>query len=301
MNIEKILVTGASGMVGSHFVEISSRREKLLTPDEKELDLTDPQSLADYFSDHPEIDVVINFAAYTNVSEGQKQKGDESSPCYRINVVGVKNLIDHLVDTSIYLIHISTDMVFSGDAADPGPYAEDHPLEPDQNRLTWYGHTKALAEREVGRLPTAAILRLIYPVVAAYDLKPDYLRSPLAYYKKNGALYPIFTDQQMNITDVDEICQTLDRLLTTRPAGIFHAASADITTPYAIMCTLFDQVYGHHQIVKPGSLDEFLKTAADPTRYPKFGGLLVKKTETALGVRYSDSASIVKKLHHPKQ
>ncbi len=290
MKPEKILVTGASGMVGSRFVETFEVPAKLLTTDRDVFDLTRTESVAAYFSDHPDIAAVINLAAYTNVSEAQKQKGDKNSLCYQLNVVGTQNLIDQIRDKGIYLIHISTDMVFPGDAADPGPYAEDHPVEADKNRLTWYGYTKALAERiATSTLPSAAILRLIYPVVAKYDLKLDYLRALLGYYEKNHFLYPIFTDQHMNISAVDEICLALNQLLAHRPSGVFHAGSSDITTPYQIMTQLFDLVYGNHDPVKPGTVDT--------TRYPQFGGLLNQETEKHLGVKFSSSAEIVSHLY----
>lgn len=286
----KILVTGASGMVGSRFVETFKEPAKLLTPDLDVFDLTRPESLVAYFSDHPDIGAVIHLAAYTAVSEAQKQKGDKASPCYQLNVVGSQNLIDQIKDKDIYLIHISTDMVFPGDTADPGPYTEDHPISTDTSRLTWYGYTKALAERIVTSiLPSAAILRLIYPVVANHEPKLDYLRAPLAYYEKNHSLYPIFTDQQMNISDVDEICAILNCLLEKQPAGIFHAGSSDITTPYEIMTRLFDLVYGHHDLIKPGTVD--------PTRYPQFGGLTNKETENRLGVHFSSSSEIIVRLY----
>jgi len=286
----KILVTGGSGMVGSRFVETYSPPENLLTPDHGVFDLTRPGSVTAYFSDHSDIGVVINLAAYTNVSEGQKQKGDKASLCYQLNVVGTQNLVDQIKDKDIYLIHISTDMVFPGDSADPGPYSEDHPVNADESRPTWYGYTKALAERIVtSSLPSTAILRLIYPVVASYKLKLDYLRAPLAYYEKNHSLYPIFTDQQMNISAVDEICLALSQLLARRPSGVFHAGSTDITTPYEIMTQLFDLVYGRHDMVKPGTVD--------PGRYPQFGGLLNKETEKRLGIHFSTSSEIITRLY----
>ncbi len=295
---EKILVTGASGMVGSRFCKTFAGPDRLLTPDLDVFDLTRPESVTAYFSDHPDIGAVISLAAYTNVSEGQKQKGDKASLCYQLNVVGTQTLIDQIKEKAVSLIHISTDMVFPGDAADPGPYAEDHPVEADVNRLSWYGYTKALAERVViAALPSAAILRLIYPVVKEYSLKADYLRAPLAHYEKTGSLYPIFIDQKVNITIVDEICQVLNTLLRHRPSGIFHTGSSDITTPYEIMTQLFDLVYGRHDMVKSGSLSDFLKTVSDSTRYPQFGGLLNKETENRLGMRFSSSREIIDRLY----
>ncbi len=92
----------------------------------------------------------------------------------------------------------------------------------------------------------------------------------------------------MNITAVDEICLCLNRLLETRFTGVFHTGSADITTPYEIMVQLFDLVYGHHDMVKPGKVD--------PTRYPQFGGLLNQETEKRLGIHFSVSSEIVTHL-----
>lgn len=295
---EKILVTGASGMIGSRFVETFDRPGNLLTPDLDSFDITQTESLIAYFADHPDIGAVIHLAAYTNVSEGEKQKGDMASLCYQLNVIGTQNLTERIMGRDIYLIHIGTDMVFPGDAADPGPYAEDHLIKADINRLTWYGYTKALAERIItAALPSAAILRLIYPVTKEYKLKADYLRAPLSHYEAKKSLYPIFTDQYMNITDVDEICQVLSLLLARRLPGIFHAGSSDITTPHQIMIHLFDLVYGNHIMVQSGSLDEFLKTVSNPTRYPRFGGLANQATQAKLRIKYPTSAQIVDRLY----
>ncbi len=285
-------------MIGSRFVETFKDRNILLVPDLNVFDMTRIDSVAAYFKDHPDIGAVINFAAYTNVSEAQKQRGDKNSLCYQVNVIGTQNLVEQTKGTEIYLIHISTDMVFPGDASDPGPYAEDHAICIDQNRLTWYGYTKALAEKIVtDGISSSAILRTICPVVKKYDFKADYLRVPLVYYEKNQDLYPIFSDQRVNITDVNEICHVLNILLDRRLSGIFHAACRDLTTPYEVMTTLFQTVYGTHDMVKPGLVVEFLKKNNDPTRYPQFGGLSVKATEEKLGVKFSTYKEIIQRLY----
>lgn len=277
-------------MIGSRLVKKLKESIESLTPSSKELDLTVDSSITSYFCNHPEIRIVIHLAAYTNVSESQKQNSEETSPCYQLNVLGTKNLVGQIRNNNIYMIHVSTDMVFPGDAIDPGPYTEDHLVYPDLNRLTWYGYTKALAEQTVmSNLPSAAVVRLIYPVLAQTDLKSDYLRAPLVYYATHQHLYPIFADQWMNITDVDEFALVIDKLLEKNLSGIFHASSSDITTPYKIMVRLFDLVYGHHNMIKPGSL-----TA---TRYPQFGGLLNQQTGQSLGICFSSSNEIIDRFY----
>lgn len=299
MKKNKVLFLGASGMVGSQFVDSHSSNLGLLTPTHEELDITSRDSIEHYLNRHSDITHIVNAVAYTNLTEAQKQRGDTNSPCWLINVAGVQNLSDALTKSGIFFVQISTDYVFPGDERDPGPYAENHPLGNDPNHLSFYGHTKAVGEQILtealnGRV---AVLRLISPVVRKYKRKLDYLRFPLAYYEKHGELYPVFTDQQINITDVDEFCVAIRAIVNKKAAGIFHAGSSDVTTPYQIMVRLFDSVYGRHDMVKPGNVIGYLKTSDDPTRYHIYGGLLNKNTQRILGVRFSSSQAIIERLY----
>lgn len=253
----KILVTGASGLVGSKFAELYPNPPDLLTPDLDEFDLAHP---GEYLAKTtPEI--VLNFAAYTNVSEAEKQRGDKSGPCWQINVEGTRNLVSAL-PTSARLIHISTDYVFSGSTADPGPYSADHQPETDSQKLTWYGYTKAEAEKIVGDRGT--IVRLIYPVRAKYDQKPDYLRKHLDLYNQ-GKLYPLFTDQQISLTFIDEACLSLQKIINQNLSGTFHISCPDTTTPYEIITYMLQKL--------GKDISSVQKSSVDPKRYPKFGGL----------------------------
>lgn len=185
----KILVVGASGLVGSRFVELYFDKDKLLIPDRDELDLLDASGVKAYFGRNKP-NVVVNFAAYTNVSEGENQRDDRSGSCWQLNVSGVENLLGVIGNTKIFLVQISTDNVFSGFADDSGPYPENHPPEADSKRLTWYGFTKAEAERAIIKelRGKAAILRVIYPVRSKFEKKLDYLRKPLRFLIRAGSI-----------------------------------------------------------------------------------------------------------------
>lgn len=284
----EILVTGASGLVGSRFVELHESKSELLTPTHEELDITNRQSVTDYFAAH-QPEVVINFAAYTNVGEGEKQRGDKNGDCWKINVEGTRNLLELAGDK---LIQISTDMVFSGSKEDPGPYEESHPIETDSNKVTWYGWTKAEAER----LNPSTKLRLIYPVRAKYDLKLDYLRKPLQAFDQSK-LWPLFTDQQVSFCFIDEACLALEKIIDTKAIGIFHASSSDLTNPFELYSYLFAKARNFHGDLKTHTLDEFLKNSANsPVRYPRFGGLKVEETEKKLGIKFSTWREIIDKL-----
>lgn len=293
--MKKVLVTGATGLVGSKFIELYKDKYEFITPEYPQFNLTDKEGVAKIVKEaNPE--AIVNFAAYTNVSEAEKQRGDAAGDCYKINVEGTKNLID-ATPANCHFIQISTDMIFPGSKADPGPYEEDHPSEYSESELTWYGYTKNLGEKLVKEKfgKDATILRLIYPVSVKYDLKLDYLRKPLSLYDE-GKLYPMFTDQQVSISFVDEIAMALYKIIEGNHKGIFHASSIDTSNPFDLVTYLIEKARGVKDAVKPASIDEFLKTADNPVRYPKFGGLKVENTEKILGINYSSWKGIVDKL-----
>lgn len=282
---KRVLVTGSSGLVCSRFIELCREKYDFITPDLPSFDMTDRAQVQNLFlKEKP--DAVINFAAYTNVSEAEKQRGDKNGSCWKVNVEGTRNLLD-AISSNCHFVQISTDMVFPGSKKFPGPYAEDAKPETDSSQVTWYGFTKWEAERLVRekQRSNATILRLIYPFRSHYGLKLDYVRKPLALFDERK-LYPMFTDQQVSILFIDRMCPALSKIIDEKVFGTFHASSADTTTPFELISYVLEKVRGVKGAVKQSSLDEFLKTADNPVRYPKFGGLKVKKTEKELGVKF---------------
>jgi len=293
-NNSRILIIGASGLVGSRYIQLSNL--KLLTPDFYELNIRNKKQVEHYISEHKP-SVIINFAAFTNVNEAEEQHRDKSSDCWELNVTGVKNIIAALKGSNSHLIQISTDMVFSGDISNPGPYTEDAEPEIDSSKVTWYGYTKAEAERIVlAEIPQqSTIVRIVYPVRASFDAKSDFLRWPLKLFDE-GKLYPMFTDQQVSITFVDELCLALKKIVNRKYTGIFHVASSRVTTPYEIVSYLVKKARGKTGVVKRGSLKKFLESYNNPVRYPEKGGLSVKQTQNKLGIKFSNPKEIVDQL-----
>jgi len=294
--MKKIYITGSRGMVGSRFLELLPKDLIPLTPEIDKLDITDKSSIGSFFeSEKP--DITLHFAAFTDVGEAEKERGDKEGPCWRINVGGSINLAEACRKYNSHLIHISTDYCFSGSSQDPGPYDEKHQIEKDETKLTWYGFTKAEAERNLNRIlgQNFTIVRLIYPVRAKFEAKLDYIRKPLSLFDQ-GKLYPLFTDQQVSVTYIDEACQAINRVVEGNKDGIFHASTTDTTTPYELVNYVIEKTRGVKNAVKKSSLDDFLKTVDNPTRYPKYGGLKVEETQKALGMKFSSWKEMVDAL-----
>lgn len=293
--MREICITGSNGLVGSRFVELYSDKYKLLTPDVEELDITDRQQVRNFLTKEM-LDLVINFAAFTDVGVAESQRGDKSGTCWKVNVEGVNNLAQVAKSQNIFFIQISTDMVFSGSKDDPGPYTEEHKPEENLKKLTWYGFTKGEGERIIAKsLGNYAVVRIICPVRAKYSLKPDYIHKPLSLFDQ-GKLYPLFNNQQISITFIDEACMALEKIIDGNLQGIYHASSIDTTTPFELISYLIERARGVKGAVKSASLDEFLKTAANSVRYPKYGGLESNNTAQKLELKFSTCKEIIDNL-----
>jgi dTDP-4-dehydrorhamnose reductase len=291
---KKIFVTGSGGMVGSKFVELYKEKYNLLLPEIEELDLTDKSAVTNFIQKESP-NAIIHFAAYTDVSEAEKQRGDRGGPCHKANVDATRNLVETINPNVTHFIHISTDYVFSGSDNDPGPYDEFHKPESDPDKLTWYGYTKKLAEDVVKNIlvDKYTILRFIYPVRTGYDKKLDpQVRMRLKLFDE-GKLFPLFDDQIISITLVDEICLTLEKIIDRNIYGIFHACSNDTTTPYELGKYLIEKTRGKGSEVKKASIKKYLKNTTDKPRWPIYGGLKVDKTQKQLKTRFRNWKEII--------
>jgi len=146
----RVLVTGASGQLGSSIKLVSEKKKGFLFDytDLGELNLTEKTALEEYIrSTMP--DYIINCAGYTAVDKAES----EPELCYQVNYEAVKNLDSIIRGSEIKLIHISTDYVFDGRSG--MPYTE----EDSPNPLSVYGKSKLLGETCLLNNPGALIIR----------------------------------------------------------------------------------------------------------------------------------------------
>lgn len=290
----KILITGGNGLVGSHFTQnyFANSTSDVLSPSKNELDITDQKSVEDFFKLHKP-DATVHFAAFTDVSEAEEQRSNKKAPCWIVNVEGTANLI-RAAGEKPYFIYISTDVVFSGRKENPGPYEEDCPTEENANLLSWYGWTKKEAEKLiVNHLKNAAILRIANPVRAKYKGKLDYVRKILRLFD-TGKMYPMFNDQYLTLTYINEVTDALNVLLERRLSGIYHVSSANVFTPYKLADLLIEKARGKREVIKPVSIESFLKD--NQSRYPKYGGLKIEKTQKTLNLKFRNWEKVIEIL-----
>jgi dTDP-4-dehydrorhamnose reductase len=145
-----ILVTGASGQLGSEIRELSGRYGgyEFVFTDVAELDITDPEATASFIRELSP-SWIINCAAYTAVDRAE----DEEELATLINGTGVENIVRAIDTTDCRLIHISTDYVFNGSSA--VPFKETDIPSP----ASAYGRSKLAGEKAAMRWPHAMLIR----------------------------------------------------------------------------------------------------------------------------------------------
>lgn len=133
----KILVTGAKGQLGSEIKEISESYSNLsfVFTDVEDLDICNYNLLKEFIVIN-NIEAIINCAAYTSVDLAEEQ----TELVEKINVLGVRNLVNAMEFVNGKLIHISTDYVFDG--TNHLPYTEKDKESP----IGVYGVTKRNGE-----------------------------------------------------------------------------------------------------------------------------------------------------------
>ncbi len=282
----KILVIGASGLVGSRFVDLYQKSAQLLTPDEKQLDITVPSSIERNIRKNLNVEVIINFAAFTDVPAAEKERGNKKGLVWKLNVEGAENIAAVAKKYNKFLIHISTDFIFSGTRQNPGPYSEDARLPRFSSKISWYGWTKLQGERMVRKIhPNSAIVRIAYPFrAAAYEAKIDFARKIIKLFDE-GNLYPLFTDQMITPLFVDDITLALGRLILLKKPGIYHVGIRDVVSYYHFGEYLIRKTRGTKNAPEKGSLKEFLKIPGRNPR-PVLGGLKTDKTQGILDIKF---------------
>ncbi len=173
----KILVVGGAGYIGSHMVRLlqdenqphlvfdnleSGHRDAIGDSPFAKGDLRDKDDIRRVLEDNPDVDVVMQFAAYISVGESVR----EPSKYFANNTFATDNLLQAMRERDI------KQFVFSSTAAIFGepnyvPIDERHPKAPTSP----YGESKWMVEK----------------MLAAYDVAYDFRAVCLRYFNASGA------------------------------------------------------------------------------------------------------------------
>ena len=250
----RILVTGASGLLGLNFALTYSRQHQVTgvvnahalagAPFQiLNADLARPGSIGEIL-DQAKPDVVLHCAALANVDQCERQP----ELAWRLNADLPEEVAQAAAGRGIALAHVSTDAVFDGQT---GGYTE----ESQPNPLGVYARTKLAAEHEVLQAyPDALVARVNF-----YGWSLSGQRSLAEFFFNHlSAGTPVrgFTDVFFCPLEVTLLAETLMRLVEAHCNGIYHVVSGECLSKYEFGCAVARRFELDEELIQPVSVDE---------------------------------------------
>jgi dTDP-4-dehydrorhamnose reductase len=250
----KILVTGASGLLGSNLVleavqqhdviAVSHTHPVFLEGVETVLaDLSLPENANRIICQYVP-DWVIHCAAYTNVDQCQKNP----EIAFRLNRDMSRWVAQAAKTSGCRLVYISTDAVFDGSKS--GFREEDIPLP---NNV--YSQSKLDGERVVTEeVPNVMIVRTNFYGWNAAQKKS--LAEWFLGHLEEGAICKGFTDVFVKLLLVNDLVDLLLQMMERRCEGIYHVLGKDCISKYAFGVRLAQIFKLDEQLIRPINVEQ---------------------------------------------
>ena len=226
MKEKRVLVTGASGMVGNYAPQVFGECHLMLTDIEHapySLDIRDRHAVRQAVGDFkPEF--VLHLGAATDVDRCE----EEPEWAYKTNVSGTENVARACVEFDATLVYVSTAAVFSGDKNEP--YSEDDVAKP----ANLYGRSKLEGEHYV-----SSVLRRYYIVRAGWMIgggrKDKKFVGKIAQFINEGRQNLKAVDDKIGTpTYARDLLEGIKKLIDTDCYGTYHMGNSGFCTRYDI-------------------------------------------------------------------
>jgi len=228
----RVLVTGASGLLGGRLAELLARSHDVIAMrheapvpsglDAVDGDLLDGQALDRAF-DVARPDAVLHSAAIADPDRCDR----EPELARRINVDASAEVAARCGRRGLRLVTLSTDLVFDGERA---LSSEETPPRP----ILYYGHTKLDAEGAVlAASPDAVILRVALVIGRGYGSRKTATEAVAATLAAGGRPR-LFHDQYRTPIDPDSVADAVTRVFARPVSGRFHLGGAERISRYEL-------------------------------------------------------------------
>ena len=219
--MKKVLITGASGLLGSHlskyflgenYAVIGTHGSKELNAGlfkTKKLDLRETSSIKEFIaSEMP--DIVIHSAAATDIDWCEKN----SSECDGVNFEATKSIVDACKSSNLKLVYVSTPSVFGSNDISKKLKVDD-----DLTPRSFYAKTKKRSEEIVLAYKNSSVVRL-----TPFGHSPSSNHLTDWAITSSGKGHEIFgyTDSLFNPIFAGNVGIFLEKIILENLTGLFH-------------------------------------------------------------------------------
>jgi len=286
-----ILVTGASGLLGSNIImHLQSKNEATVALyNSKSISVTNVQCIkADITNERviKEIiyslkpDSIIHCAALTNVDWCEKHPSD----AYNINANATRFIAEAAHEINALLFYISTDSVFDGKK---GNYKEsDCP-----NPVNTYAKSKLRGESEI--IKSGVEYCIARTNIHGWNLQNKFSLSEWILNKlETKQKVPAFFDVTFSPLLVNDLATIILDMVKKRSTGLYHIGSSDFCNKFEFACKLADVFDLEKSLIHPVSIDDMSLIA----KRPKNMSLNTTKVCTTLKRKMPDIISGLEKF-----
>jgi dTDP-4-dehydrorhamnose reductase len=220
----RVLVTGASGQLGSVIVDTFSAAT-VFAHTHASLDIGDPAAVTRAVADAAP-DVIVNCAAFNNVDAAE----DRPVEALTVNALALRTLARAAESCGATLVHYSSDFVFDGTATEP--YTEEARPVPKST----YAASKLLGEWFALEAPRAYVLRVesLFGNTRQWSGRRGTLDA-IVDGLEQGREVRVFKDRVVSPTYIADIAAATRQLLVRRaPYGLYHCTNAGHGTWYDV-------------------------------------------------------------------
>lgn len=244
---KKYLITGYNGQLGYDLKRELLKRgvseTNILAVDLKEMDITKEEEVMRVTNEFKP-DVIFHCAAYTNVNRAE----DDLDNCYKVNVLGTRNMVNASIAVDAKIIYLSTDYVFDGKKE--GLYQVDSTPNPK----SVYGLTKYLGELEVARNPKHYITRISW----VFGINGNnFIKTMLKLAETKDELC-VVDDQIGSPTYTVDLSKTLVDMANKDKYGTYHATNSGFCS-WAEFARKIFEINEKDVLIKPVSTEEYAK------------------------------------------